>query len=405
MKCRFCSSHLSHTFCDLGNTPLSNSYLSNEIQGISEPFYPLHALICDKCLLVQVGEFEKPEAIFGDYSYFSSYSDSWLEHVRKYTYEMISRFGLNERSQVVEIASNDGYLLQFFLEKNIPILGIEPAKNVASVARSKGIPTLTEFFGARLAREQHLKGHLIIANNVLAHVPDLNDFVEGIKISLAENGVATLEFPHLLKLIQENQFDTIYHEHFSYFSFFTVEKVFNKQGLRIFDVESVPTHGGSLRIYGCHQEDASKPNHPRVLQMREMEKQAGLLTLDCYLAFDRKVQETKIKLRALLIKLKDEGKKVVAYGAPAKGNTLLNYCSVRTDLIEYTVDRSPHKQNKRLPGSHIPIYSPDKIKIDKPHYILILPWNIKEEIVKQLSFAKDWGCKFIVPIPEPTVLQ
>lgn len=404
MKCRFCSAPLSRTFCDLGRTPLSNSYLSKESQTGCERFYPLHALVCDKCFLVQVCEFEKPEAIFSDYSYFSSYSDSWLDHVRKYTQEMISRFGLNERSQVIEIASNDGYLLQFFLENKIPILGIEPARNVAAVARAKGIPTLTEFFGARFAQEQHLKGDLVIANNVLAHVPDLNDFVEGIQIALAQNGVATLEFPHLLKLIQENQFDTIYHEHFSYFSFYTVEKVFSQHGLRIFDVESIPTHGGSLRIYGCRQNDASKPNHSRVLEMREREKQAGLLTLDSYLAFDKTVQETKIKLRNLLIRLKNEGKRVAAYGAPAKGNTLLNYCGIRTDLIEYTVDRSPHKQNKLLPGSHIPIYSPDRIKLDKPNYILVLPWNLKDEIVKQLYFVKDWGCKFIVPIPEPAVL-
>lgn len=404
MNCRFCESPLQNTFCDLGSTPLSNSYLSRDQLLLKEPFYPLHAMICAKCLLVQVEEFEKPESIFGDYSYFSSYSDTWLEHVKKYTLEMVERFGLSEKSQVIEIASNDGYLLQFFLEKKIPILGIEPAKNVAAVARAKGIPTVTEFFGTRFAQEQTTKGNLIIANNVLAHVPNLNDFVEGIRILLAPKGVATLEFPHLLKLIQENQFDTIYHEHFSYFSFSTLEKVFGQHGLTLFDVESIPTHGGSLRIYACHCRDESKALTDRVFKMRELEKKEGLLELNSYLAFGQKAQTIKKSLVELLKSLKKNGKKVAAYGAPAKGNTLLNFCGIHTDLITFTVDRSPHKQGKFLPGTRIPIYAPDLLKKEKPDYVVILPWNLKEEIMKQLSFIQEWNGQFILPIPEPKIV-
>ena len=406
-KCRFCKASLQHTFVDLGMSPLSNSYLKLDQLNKSEKFYPLHTYVCEQCLLVQLEEFESPDHIFSDYAYFSSYSDSWLSHSKKYADLVIDRFSLNKSSLVIEIASNDGYLLQFFKEHNIPILGIEPAANVAQVAESKGIPTLVKFFGVQTAQELFDLGKssdLLLGNNVLAHVPDINDFVAGMKIILKPEGVLTMEFPHLWQLISQNQFDTIYHEHFSYLSFTTVEKIFASHGLTLFDVEELSTHGGSLRIYGMHEHNQKFVVSDRVRLLKQKEHQAGLEKVDTYLQFSNQVMSTKRKLLSFLIELKNNGKTIVGYGAPAKGNTLLNYCGIRTDLLEYTCDRSPHKQGLFLPGTHIPIYSPDKITETKPDYVLILPWNLKDEICSQLSYIREWDGKFIVPIPEVEVL-
>jgi len=372
-----------------------------------EPFYPLRVYVCDKCFLVQLQDYVGPEAIFNEYAYFSSYSDSWLRHASNYTEEMIRRFGYNERSFVVELASNDGYLLQYFVKQGIPCLGIEPAVNVAKAAVQKGVPTLTKFFGEQTARELVAEGKyadLMLANNALAQIPDLNSFVKGIKILLAPRGVVTVEFPHLMRLMSDNQFDTIYHEHFSYFSFITTEKIFAAHSLTLFDVEELPTHGGSLRIYARHTEDRSKPVGPRPLELREREFTAGLTRLETYSNFAERVKETKRKLMEFLIGVKRQGKSVVGYGAPGKGNTLLNYCGIRSDFLDYTVDRNPYKQGKFLPGTHIPIFHPDKIRETKPDYVLVLPWNLKDEIRQQLSYISDWGAKLVVPIPEVQVL-
>ncbi len=407
-QCRFCKTHLKHTFVNLGMSPLSNSYLKSEQLSKSESFYPLHTYVCEKCLLVQLEEFESPEHIFSDYAYFSSYSDTWLNHAKHYTGLMIEKFGLNQSSQVVEIASNDGYLLQFFQAQNIPVLGIEPAANVAQVAETKGISTLVKFFGVQTANalaEQDKKADLLLGNNVLAHVPDVNDFVAGMKIVLKPEGIITMEFPHLLQLIEQNQFDTIYHEHFSYFSLTTVEKIFAYHGLTLFDVEELPTHGGSLRIYGKHDRNQKFAVSDRLLVLKEKERQAGLDKVETYLQFSEQVMATKRKLLNFLIEeVKNSGKTIVGYGAPAKGNTLLNYCGIRTDFLDYTCDRSPYKQGLFLPGTHIPIYAPEIIKETKPDYVLILPWNLKDEIKEQLSYIHEWGGKFVVPIPEVEVL-
>jgi 2-polyprenyl-3-methyl-5-hydroxy-6-metoxy-1,4-benzoquinol methylase len=406
-QCRFCANPLKHTFVDLGMSPPSNSYLAANQLQVAEKFYPLHAYVCEKCFLVQLEEFESPEDIFSDYAYFSSYSASWLSHAKSYTDLMVDKFGFNSSSKVIEIASNDGYLLQYFKELNIPVLGIEPAANVAKVAEEKGIPSLVKFFGVNTARELVEAGtqaDLLLGNNVLAHVPDLNDFVAGMKIVLKPDGVLTMEFPHLLQLIYKNQFDTIYHEHFSYFSLLTVEQVFAAHGLTLFDVEEISTHGGSLRIYGKHRE-TNPTISARLSDLKEREIAAGMNTIDTYLSFTKKVQTTKRNLLSFLIDAKKEGKSVVGYGAPAKGNTLLNYCGVRTDFIDYTVDLSPHKQNVFLPGTHIPVYHPDKIKETKPDYVLILPWNLKQEIMGQMAFIREWGGRFVVPIPSVEVLQ
>ena len=405
-SCRFCGKDLKLIFVDLGISPLANSYLKADELEVMEPYYPLKVYVCNACYLVQLPVFESPENIFGDYAYFSSFSESWLRHAKAYTELMIERFGLDSNSQIIEIASNDGYLLQYFKKREIPVLGIEPAKNVAKTAQETGIPTLIEFFGTQMARELAAEGKradLLIGNNVLAHVPGLNDFVEGMKIILKPHGVITMEFPHLMRLMDENQFDTIYHEHFSYFSFIIVEKVFTKHGLAIFDVEELPTHGGSLRIYARHREDGSKPFGERVFELRQREEAAGFTNLEQYLSFGEKVIETKRKILDFLIKAKKEGKSIAGYGAPAKGNTLLNYCGIRTDFIDYTVDRSPHKQGYYLPGTHIPIYHPDKIKETKPDYLFILPWNLKDEIMEQMAHIREWGGQFVVPIPEPRV--
>jgi 2-polyprenyl-3-methyl-5-hydroxy-6-metoxy-1,4-benzoquinol methylase len=402
--CRFCQHPLQHTFVNLGGSPISNDFLTIEQLDKAEKFYPLHTYVCDRCFLVQLPEVESREHIFGDgdYAYFSSYSESWLKHCEQYTKLMVERFGFDRSSQVIEIASNDGYLLQYFQQKNISVLGIEPATNVAAVAEAKGISTITKFFGIQTATELVELGKqadLLLGNNVLAHVPDLNDFVTGMKLLLKPEGVITIEFPHLLQLIAQSQFDTIYHEHFSYFSFLTVERVFSAHGLTLFDVEELPTHGGSLRIYGRHSENAKLTVTERVANLKAKEGAARLDSTDTYLDFTKQVKSIKRQLLAFLIQAKTEGKSVVGYGAPAKGNTLLNYCGIRTNFIDYTVDRSPHKQGLFLPGTHIPIYSPDRIAETKPDYVLILPWNLRSEIIEQMAYIRDWGGKFIVPIP------
>jgi 2-polyprenyl-3-methyl-5-hydroxy-6-metoxy-1,4-benzoquinol methylase len=405
--CRFCGQGLVCTFVDLGMSPLCESFLSAAQLNQMEPFYPLHVYVCENCLLVQLKECVSPENIFTEYAYFSSYSDTWLQHARAYTDMIVERFNIGAQSQVVELASNDGYLLQYFMERGIPVLGIEPAANVAQAAIKKGIPTVVKFFGTRTALElaaEKGKADLVLGNNVLAHVPDLNDFVAGMKILLKPSGVITMEFPHLMRLMHENQFDTIYHEHFSYFSFATVERVFAAHGLTIFDVEELSTHGGSLRIYARHNENAQGPATQRVIDLRAREEAAGFMRLKTYLCFAKQVEETKRNLLNFLINAKQEGKSIAGYGAPGKGNTLLNYCGIRTDFIDYTVDRNPYKHGKYTPGTHIPIYDTDRLSETKPDYIFILPWNLKTEIMKQLTYVRGWGARFVVPIPAVTIL-
>jgi SAM-dependent methyltransferase len=405
--CRFCGRSLALTFVDLGMSPLCESFLSADQLNQMEPFYPLHVSVCESCLLVQLQEYVSPENIFTEYAYFSSYSDSWLQHAKAYTDLMVERFNLRSQSQVVELASNDGYLLQYFVQRGIPVLGVEPAANVAQAAIQKGIPTVVKFFGRKTAQELSAgrgKADLLLGNNVLAHVPDLNDFIAGMKIMLKPEGVITMEFPHLMRLMDGNQFDTIYHEHFSYFSFATVEKVFAAHGLIIFDVEELPTHGGSLRIYAHHSEDSTKPVTRRVIDLKTREECAGFMSLKTYLCFAKRVEETKRKLLSFMIKAKWDGKSIAGYGAPGKGNTLLNYCGIRTDFIDYTVDRNPYKHGKYTPGTHIPIYHPDKIAETRPDYIFILPWNLQNEIMHQLAYVREWGAQFVVPIPEVIVL-
>ena len=400
--CLFCSAPLQQTLVDLGMSPLCESYLSADKLNQMEPFYPLHARVCGKCLLAQVEVYVSAESIFSDYAYFSSYSDSWVAHAKRYTEQMIGRLGLNSKSLVVELASNDGYLLQHFVVEKIPVLGIEPAANVAKVAVEKGIPTLVKFFGQNAAKElvrQGKQADLLLGNNVLAQVPDINDFVAGMKILLAPSGVSTIEFPHLMRLMEENQFDTIYHEHFSYFSFLAAQKIFAAHRLTIFDVEELETHGGSLRIYARHDEDNSKAITERVSEMLTREESAGFARLETYQSFAEQVKETKRALLDFLIAAKRQNKQVVGYGAPGKGNTLLNYCGIRTDFLDYTVDRSPHKQGKFLPGTHIPIYSPERIRETRPDYLLILPWNLREEIMQQNAYIREWNGHFVVPIP------
>ncbi len=406
-RCRFCGTALRHTVVDLGMSPLCESYLTADQLDSAEPFYPLRVHVCDRCFLVQLRDYVGPEAIFGEYAYFSSYSDSWVEHSRRYAEAMIERLGLGAHSHVVEVASNDGYLLQHFVASGIPSLGIEPAANVAAAAAARGVRTLVRFFGRDLARElvgEGRRADLLVGNNVLAQVPDLNDFVAGLKIILATGGVLTLEFPHLMRLVADNQFDTIYHEHFSYFSLLTVERVLAAHGLTVFDVDEIPTHGGSLRVYARHREDDGPAVAARVTELREREDRAGLASLAYYGAFEERVRETKRKLLDFLIAAKRAGKTVVGYGAPGKGNTLLNYCGIRTDFLDYTVDRNPYKQGKYLPGTHIPIHPPDRIAQTRPDYVLILPWNLKDEIATQLGYIRAWGGRCLVPIPEVQVL-
>lgn len=404
--CRFCASPLKHTFVDLGMSPLCESYLTAEQTDAMEPFYPLHVWVCAECFLVQLQEYVTPEHIFTEYAYFSSFSTAWLEHAKEYVSLATRRLGLGKESLVVELASNDGYLLQYFVRGGIPCLGVEPAANVAKAAEEKGVPTLVRFFGVRTAEEMAAEGRradLVVGNNVLAQVPDLNDFVGGLPILLKPTGTVTMEFPHLVRLIEGNQFDTIYHEHFSYFSLLAVERIFDRHGLRIFDVEELWTHGGSLRIWACPASDTTRPVGDRVLAMRAQEEQAGLGRLEIYALFEERVRETKRRLLELLIDAKRKGKRIAGYGAPGKGNTLLNYCGIRTDFLDYTVDRNPYKHGRFLPGTHIPIFPPERIDETRPDYVFILPWNLKAEIMKQLAHIRDWGGKFIVPIPDPGI--
>jgi len=404
MQCRFCSERLEYVFIDLVNCPASNSFLVKEQLNEPEVFYPLKVYICHKCLLVQVDEYKNSNAIFNsEYVYFSSYSKSWLKHASNYCDTMIKRFGFDSKSQVIEVASNDGYLLQYFKKRGVTVLGIEPTSNTASAAIEKGIPCIIDFFGTSLANELAAKGtkaDLLLGNNVLAHVPDIVDFVKGMKILLANEGVITMEFPHLMQLVDNNQFDTIYHEHFSYLSFQTVKQIFESAGLRLFDVEELDTHGGSLRIYACHSIDASKETSGSIKQLITKESEKGMLEMDYYTNFQQKALEIKLSIVEFLIKQKREGKKVAAYGAAAKGNTLLNYCGIKNDLIGYVVDANPHKQNKFLPASHIPVVNEEYLKKERPDFVLILPWNLKTEIIKQLEYIKEWNGKFVLPIPK-----
>ena len=408
-KCRFCGNLLRVSVADLGMSPVSNDNIKPEKLSSMEPFYPLHAYVCEHCWLVQLGQFQAADDIFSDeYAYFSSFSKSWLEHARQYSLQVIERFALDQDSQVVEIASNDGYLLRNFKDKGIKILGVEPCANVAEAAEKIGIPSLVKFFGVKTAEqmiEDGMRADLVVGNNVLAHVPDLNDFVKGMKILLSPQGVITMEFPHLKKLIECNHFDTIYHEHFSYFSLVTVERVFAEFGLTIFDVEEIPTHGGSLRIYARHDSDSSKPVLESVDILRDQEVAAGFKDTGIYTRFAEQVRETKRKLLSFLIETKRLGKTIVGYGAPAKGNTLLNYCGIRNDFVDYTVDLSPHKQGLYLPGTHLPIFSPERINETKPDYVLILPWNLKDEVMNQMTHIREWGGQFVVPIPELQVYK
>jgi SAM-dependent methyltransferase len=406
VNCRFCGGALAE-FVDLGMSPLCESYLSADQLNTMEPFYPLAAYVCRDCLLVQLQEYVAPEHIFSEYAYFSAYSDAWLDHARRYVEGMTERLGLGPASRVIELGSNDGYLLQFFVERGIPVLGIDPAANVAGAAEMRGVPTLVRFFGVETARElaeKGMQGDLVLGNNVLAQVTGLNSFVEGICIVLKPGGVCTIEFPHLLKTIADNQFDQIYHEHFSYFSALTAAKIFAAHGMRIFDVEELWTHGGSLRIYACHADDEQHQIKASVSELLRRERDAGLHRLETYADFAGQVRATKRKLLSFLIDAKSRGKSIAGYGAPGKGNTLLNYCGIRADFLDYTVDRNPYKHGKYLPGTHIPIFPPSKIAETRPDYVLILPWNLKDEITAQLAYIRDWGGQFVVPIPEVSVL-
>ncbi|MFQ5526047.1 MAG: methyltransferase domain-containing protein [Thermoanaerobaculia bacterium] len=406
-SCRFCGTGLEHVFADLGESPLANSFVDAENRNRPEPLHPLRVLVCAECRLVQLPELESPESIFSDYAYFSSFSDSWLEHAERYVEAMTERFALGSDSQVVEIASNDGYLLQYFVERNIPVLGVEPAANVAEAAIADGIPTEIRFFGEASAhdlKENGFGADLLLGNNVLAHVPDLNDFVSGLKVLLEPDGVITMEFPHVMRLIEHNQFDTIYHEHFSYFSLATVKRVFSFHGLRIFDVEELPTHGGSLRIFAAHTESEEHPTRDSVDSLLATEFERGLSELKTYLRFDAQARTTRDGLLEFLAELRSKNASIAGYGAPAKGNTLLNYCGIGPDAIEYTVDRSPHKQNKLLPGSHIPVHAPTKLRETRPDYVFILPWNLRGEISREWAEIADWGGRFFVAIPRVELL-
>ncbi|MEO6094782.1 MAG: class I SAM-dependent methyltransferase [Fibrobacteria bacterium] len=404
--CRFCNAPLTQSFADLGSTPFSNSYLSAENLERMEPTYPLHARVCGSCFLVQLESFESPHKIFSEYAYFSSFSDTWLKHAQAYAVKVSERFALHSGSRVMEIASNDGYLLRWFKELGISVLGIEPAANVAREAEAKGIPSRVMFFGSETAKSLAASGEmadLTAANNVLAHVPDINDFVAGFPIVLKPEGVSTFEFPHLLRLMENRQFDTIYHEHFSYLSLTTVQRNFESHGLRVFDVEELSTHGGSLRVYACHRNAAHK-EAATVAGLLERERDFGLRDLSRYATFGEEVKSVKRDLLSFLIEAKRAGKSIAGYGAPAKGNTLLNYCGIRTDFIDFTVDRSPHKQGTWLPGTRIPVKGPEHIRIAKPDYLLILPWNLRDEVMDQMAYIREWGGRFVLPIPSVAVV-
>jgi len=406
--CRFCGSALTHLVVDLGMSPPCERYLRADQLDEMEPFYPLRVHVCERCLLVQLQEYVSPEEIFTEYAYFSSYSSSWVDHARRYCEQVLERFGLGPERLVVELASNDGYLLGHMVGRGIPVLGVEPARNVAEAATAQGVPTITEFFGVELARRLVAEGRradLLVANNVLAQVPDLNDFVAGMRLLLAPCGVATVEFPHLARLFEGNQFDTIYHEHFSYFSLLVAERVFAAHGLVVFDVEELPTHGGSLRLYLRHQGDASKPVRPPVAAVAAREAEEGFDRLEHHLSFGPRVEATKRKLLSFLIQARDRGRRTAGYGAPGKGNTLLNYCGIRSDLLDYTVDRNPYKQGRYLPGTHVPIRDPSLIARTRPDYVLVLPWNLRDEVMTQLAEVRSWGGRFVVPIPEVRVYE
>lgn len=405
-RCRLCDEVLHHGFVDLGMSPPCESYLTADQLNHMEPFYPLRVYVCERCLLVQLEAYVQPEAIFSEYAYFSSYSDSWLRHAERYVEMIADRLRLDERSQVVEVASNDGYLLQYFLPKGIPVLGVEPAANVAKAAVARGVTTQVDFFGERSARrmkEEGLAADLIIGNNVLAQVPDLRDFVTGFKTLLKPTGVITLEFPHLVRLVEGRQLDTIYHEHFSYFSMLSAMRCCEMHGLAVFDVEELPTHGGSLRLYVKHEQDESRRISDAVTELVDRETRLGLAQMEYYSTFETDARRTKHRLLDFLIRAKGEERSIAGYGAPGKGNTLLNYCGIRSDFLDYTVDRNPYKQGRFLPGTHIPIHHPDRIRQTRPDYVLILPWNLKDEIMEQLAYIRDWGGRFIVPIPEAAV--
>lgn len=407
-QCAFCGAPLTTTFVDLGMGPLVDDYVKPAELDRMDPFLPLHAYVCGECFLVQLPEAATPEELFGDYPYFSSVSAAWLDHAHRYVEQVVPRFGLNSSSRVIEIASNDGYLLKFMQAKGIPVLGIEPARNVAAEAISQGVPTVSRFFGIDAARDvlaEHGPANLLLGNNVMAHVPDRNDFVAGMKHLLAPGGVITMEFPHLLRTMAGNQFDQVFHEHFSYLSFLTLERIFARHGLAMFDVEELPTHGGSIRIYAAHADDSSKMASERVAQMRTLERDFGLEDLSTYERFADRVRETKFKLLDFLIRAKRDGRHIAAYGAPGKGATLLNYCGVRSDFIDYIVDKSPHKQNLYMPGVRLPIYAPDRLRETKPDYLLLLAWNWRDEIIQQTAFIREWGGRFVVPIPEVQVLD
>jgi SAM-dependent methyltransferase len=405
-KCRFCAETLSRVFLDLGMSPPSNAYLRSDQLDAMEAYYPLRVLICDACNLVQLPAFQTPAEIFGDYAYFSSYSASWLAHAERYARMAAKRFALGPLSLVVEVASNDGYLLRFFNQAGIPVLGIEPAANVAAAAMAAGIPTLVRFFGKDAATALAAEGRqadLIVGNNVLAHVPNLNDFVAGLKILLKSGGTLTMEFPHLMRLMEGNQFDTIYHEHFSYFSLGTASAVFARHGLAVYDVDELPTHGGSLRLYAGHADDVPLPS-PALVALTEKEEAKGYDRAETYGRFADAVMRAKRELLGFLIEAKAEGKTIVGYGAPAKGSTLLNYCGVRADFLDFTVDANPHKQGLFLPGSHIPIRAPEAIAEARPDYVLILPWNLKDEILAQMGHIRAWGGRFVLPIPRVEIV-
>jgi len=409
IKCLNCQSELTSTFADLGTSPLCEEFVKPGNINKGQQFYPLHAYVCEECLLVQVGEFVSPEEIYSDYYYYSSYSDSWLRHAKNYVDMMTNGhgYGIDKQSFVVEIASNDGYLLQYFKDKEVPILGVEPSENVARESIKKDIPTEKVFFGEQAAvklKNKYKSADLILGNNVLAHVPKINDFVKGLDVMLSEKGIMTFEFPHLMQLVDNNQFDTIYHEHFFYYSLISVQSIFKKHGMKVFDVQELSTHGGSVRIFVTRESNEDRPVSNNVKRILELEKEKGYLDIDLYTSFDKKVQQTKREILKLLIDLKSQGKTIAGYGAPGKGNTLLNYCGIRTDFIDYTVDRNPNKHGYFLPGSLIPIFHPEKITETKPDYVFILPWNLKDEITEQISYVRDWGGKFIIPIPEPIIV-
>lgn len=408
LNCLNCGNTLEHIFADLGTSPICNEIVKPSQINEGQVNYPLHTYVCEECLLVQVGKSVSPEKIYEEYSYFSSYSNSWLKHAERYVEYMMGRYNIDQDSFVVELASNDGYLLQYFRDKKVRILGVEPSETVANAAMKKGIPTETEFFGKQTAdmlKSKYEPADLIIGNNVLAHVPQINDFVEGLRIMLDEKGIMTFEFPHLLQLVNNNQFDTIYHEHFFYYSLYSVQSIFKKHGLKIFDVKELSTHGGSIRIFVTHATNSDYQISSNVDRILSIEKKEGYLDIDFYESFADNVRQTKRDILRLLIDLKNRGKTIVGYGAPGKGNTLLNYCGIGTDFIDFTVDRNPNKQGHYLPGSLIPILSPDKIQDATPDYIFILPWNLKDEIIKQLQFVSEWGCQFIIPIPQPMIIN